>query len=152
MKIMVTGATGMVGSEVIRQAVLDDRITSVVSVVRREVVSEHPKVKHVVLGDFIDYAPIAGELEGVGACLFCLGIARGDAKSAAEYERITVDFAVARAGYEGMKQREVKIPPEGKMRLNETLQRLAQLYDATQRPEQAVEWRKKLAELETDKK
>ena len=56
------------------------------------------------------------------------------------------------AGYEGMKQREVKIPPEGKVRLNETLQRLAQLCDATQRPEQAVEWRKKLAELETNKK
>jgi uncharacterized protein YbjT (DUF2867 family) len=44
MKILVTGATGMVGSEVIRQAVLDPRITSVVSVVRREVTSEHPKV------------------------------------------------------------------------------------------------------------
>jgi WD40 repeat protein/serine/threonine protein kinase len=56
------------------------------------------------------------------------------------------------SGYEGMKQREVKIPPEGKVRLNETLQRLAQLYEATQRPDQAVEWRKKLAELETDKK
>jgi lipopolysaccharide biosynthesis regulator YciM len=51
-----------------------------------------------------------------------------------------------------MKQREVKIPPEGKVRLNETLQRLAQLYEATKRPDQAVEWRKKLAELETDKK
>jgi hypothetical protein len=68
-----------------------------VSVVRREVVSEHPKVKHVVLGDFVDYAPIAGELEGVGACLFCLGIAQGDTKTAVEYECITVDFAVATA-------------------------------------------------------
>jgi serine/threonine protein kinase len=56
------------------------------------------------------------------------------------------------SGYEGMKQREVEIPPEGKARLNETLQRLAQLYDATQRPEQAAEWRKKLTELETAKK
>ncbi len=56
------------------------------------------------------------------------------------------------SGYEGMKQREVTIPPEGKVRLNETLQRLAQLYEATQRPDQAVEWRKKLAELEPDKK
>ncbi|HEX4120922.1 MAG TPA: tetratricopeptide repeat protein [Verrucomicrobiae bacterium] len=56
------------------------------------------------------------------------------------------------SGYEGMKQREGQIPPEGKVRLNETLQRLAQLYDATQRPDQALKWRKKLAELETDKK
>jgi uncharacterized protein YbjT (DUF2867 family) len=97
MKVLVTGATGMVGSEVIRQAVLDDRITSVVSVVRRGVASEHPKVKHVVLADFTDYAPISRELEGVSACLFCLGIAQSDAKNAADYERITVDFAVAAA-------------------------------------------------------
>lgn len=53
------------------------------------------------------------------------------------------------SGYEGMKQREASIP---KVRLNEALQRLVQLYDATQRPEQAVEWRKKLAALEADKK
>ena len=56
------------------------------------------------------------------------------------------------SGYEGMKQREANIPPQGKVRLNETLQRLAQLYDDTHRPEQAVEWRKKLAELEPAKK
>ena len=56
------------------------------------------------------------------------------------------------SGYEGMKQREVNIPPEGKVRLNEALKRLAQLYDATQRPDEAAEWKKKLAELEPDKK
>jgi len=97
MKIVVHGATGMVGSEVIRQAILDDRITSVVSIVRREGAPEHAKVRHVVLADFADYAPIAHELEGVDACIFCLGIARSDAKNAAEYVRITVDFAVAAA-------------------------------------------------------
>ena len=56
------------------------------------------------------------------------------------------------SGYEGMKQREVTIPPDGKVRLNETLQRLAQLCDATHRSEQAEEWRKKLIELEREKK
>jgi serine/threonine protein kinase/tetratricopeptide (TPR) repeat protein len=56
------------------------------------------------------------------------------------------------SGYEGLKQRADKIPPEGKVRLNEAVKRLAQLYDATQRPEQAAEWRNKLTELDTDKK
>ncbi len=56
------------------------------------------------------------------------------------------------AGCEGMKQREVKIPPEGKVCLNETLQRLIQLYEATHRAEQAAEWRKNLAALEADQK
>jgi len=52
------------------------------------------------------------------------------------------------SGYEGMKQREDKIPASGKSRLKETLQRLVQLYAATGRPEQAAEWKKKLAQLD----
>jgi eukaryotic-like serine/threonine-protein kinase len=52
------------------------------------------------------------------------------------------------AGYEGMKQREDKIPVAGKVRLKETMQRLVQLYETTNRPDQAAEWKQKLAEFE----
>ncbi len=52
------------------------------------------------------------------------------------------------AGYEGMKQREDKIPANGKVRLKESLQRLVQLYDATGRADKAAEWKQKLAEFE----
>jgi tetratricopeptide (TPR) repeat protein/predicted Ser/Thr protein kinase len=47
-------------------------------------------------------------------------------------------------GYEGMKQREAKIPPPGKVRLTEALERLVQLYEATGQKDKAEEWRKKL--------
>jgi eukaryotic-like serine/threonine-protein kinase len=50
------------------------------------------------------------------------------------------------AGYEGMKQREAKIPPQRKVRLTEALERLVQLYDAWGKPEQAQKWRKELEE------
>jgi eukaryotic-like serine/threonine-protein kinase len=54
------------------------------------------------------------------------------------------------AGYEGMKQREEKVlAGGGRSRLKETLQRLVQLYEATARPDQAAEWKQKLAELES---
>ena len=57
------------------------------------------------------------------------------------------------SGYEGLKQREDKIRPAAReLRLQEALQRLVQLYEATGRAEQAAEWRKKLAEREADKK
>ena len=49
------------------------------------------------------------------------------------------------AGYEGMKEREAKIPPQGKIRLTEALERLVQLYDAWGKTDEAAEWRKKLA-------
>jgi hypothetical protein len=52
------------------------------------------------------------------------------------------------AGYEGMKQREDKIPTAGKLHVKETIQRLVQLYEATGKSNQAAEWNKKLAEAE----
>jgi tetratricopeptide (TPR) repeat protein len=51
------------------------------------------------------------------------------------------------AAYEGMKQHEARIPTNGRPRLKETLQRLVQLYDATARPDQAAQWKQKLAEF-----
>jgi tetratricopeptide (TPR) repeat protein len=46
-------------------------------------------------------------------------------------------------GYDGMKQREAKIPPQGKVRLGEALDRLVQLYDAWGKQDQAEQWRKR---------
>jgi tetratricopeptide (TPR) repeat protein len=58
------------------------------------------------------------------------------------------------AGYEGMKQREEKIPPISRFRLTEAIEWLVQLYEAWGKPEQAAEWRAKLppaaAELPAD--
>jgi tRNA A-37 threonylcarbamoyl transferase component Bud32 len=48
------------------------------------------------------------------------------------------------AGYEGMKQREAKIPVQYKARLTEALERLVQLYDAWGKKDQAEKWRREL--------
>jgi hypothetical protein len=52
------------------------------------------------------------------------------------------------SAYEGMRQREDKIPADGKVRLQESLQRLVQLYEATGQAEKAAEWNRKLAEFD----
>ena len=55
--------------------------------------------------------------------------------------------------YEGMTEREDKIPLSGKLRPKECLQWLVQLYEETNRPEQAALWKQKLAEFDrTEKK
>jgi serine/threonine protein kinase/tetratricopeptide (TPR) repeat protein len=55
------------------------------------------------------------------------------------------------SGYEGMKQREPKmVPMESKARLKKALRDLVRLYEATDRPEEAASWRKKLEEFEQD--
>ncbi len=52
------------------------------------------------------------------------------------------------SGYEGMKLRESKIPWEGRYVLKNALQRIVQLYEATNRPDKAAEWKQKLTEAE----
>jgi TolA-binding protein len=52
-------------------------------------------------------------------------------------------------GYQGMKDREDKIPPPGKIRLSKALERLVQLYGATGKKDEAAKWRK---ELEAEKR
>jgi hypothetical protein len=44
------------------------------------------------------------------------------------------------AGYEGLKQREKTIPPQDKIRLPEAIDRLIELYTATNRPDEAKKW------------
>jgi serine/threonine protein kinase len=58
-----------------------------------------------------------------------------------------------RAGYQGMKQREKAIPPQGQVRIPEAIQRLVQLYEATDRKDEAAKWRKELEAIkEVEKK
>jgi tetratricopeptide (TPR) repeat protein len=52
-------------------------------------------------------------------------------------------------GYEGMQQREAMIPPEGKIRLTEALQRLVDLYTALGKPDETAKWQEKLNALKT---
>ncbi len=55
-------------------------------------------------------------------------------------------------GYEGMKQREKTIPPQGLPRLTEALERLVQLYEATGNAAEAERYRKELAERKRSQK
>jgi len=52
------------------------------------------------------------------------------------------------SGYEGMKQREDKLPTAIRPRLQPAIRRLVRLYEETGSPDRAAEWNQKLAELE----
>jgi tetratricopeptide (TPR) repeat protein len=56
------------------------------------------------------------------------------------------------AGYQGMKKHEAQIPPQGKVRLTEAVQRLVQLYEETGNQDEAARWRKELEANKTAQK
>jgi uncharacterized protein YbjT (DUF2867 family) len=96
MRVILFGATGMVGQGVLRECLLDPGVDAVLTVGRRPTGETHPKLSELVLADLCDYGPVTGQLSGYDACFFCLGVTSAGT-SEAEYSRITRDIPAAAA-------------------------------------------------------
>ena len=91
MKVILFGATGMVGKGVLRQCLLDPDVESVLSIARRPSGLSHPKLRDLVRADMFDFNVNAGELRAYDACFFCLGVS-SIGMSEAEYTHLTYDL------------------------------------------------------------
>lgn len=96
MRVLLFGATGMVGQGVLRECLLDPDVESVLSVGRSATGQQHVKLRELVHRDFLDFSPIESELAGFDACFFCLGVSSAGMKEEV-YRRITYDFTMAAA-------------------------------------------------------
>ena len=96
MKVIVFGATGMVGQGVLRECLLDPDVESVLTIGRQETGQRHDKLRELVHQDFHDFSTIAGPLSGWDACFFCLGVSSAG-MSESDYQRVTYDVTVAAA-------------------------------------------------------
>lgn len=95
-RIIVTGATGLAGSEVVRQAILDDGISEITALVRRAPPIRHPKLKIVLHDNYRDYSSLTELFAAHDACVWCLGISQTQVEEA-EYVRITYEYVVTAA-------------------------------------------------------
>ena len=96
MRVLLFGATGMVGQGVLRECLLDPDVEIVVAVVRSPTGQQHPKLRELVHKDFLDFSPIENQLSGFDACFFCLGVSSAG-MSEENYQRITYGFTLAAA-------------------------------------------------------
>jgi uncharacterized protein YbjT (DUF2867 family) len=96
MKIIIFGATGMVGQGALRESLLAQDVEQVLSVGRRSTGVRHRKLTEVSLRDFTDLSPIEDRLDGYDACFYCLGVS-SVGMDEATYRRITYDYPVAAA-------------------------------------------------------
>ena len=74
MKVVLFGATGMVGQGALRECLLDPDVESVLAVARNASLPQHDKLREIVHQDVSDLAPIEDRLSGYDACFFCLGV------------------------------------------------------------------------------
>lgn len=89
-KVILTGATGMVGEGVLFECLNHPEVEQVLMVNRRPYPLQHPKLKECVVPDFFRLGEVATQLKGYDACFYCAGISSVGMKEA-EYSRITYD-------------------------------------------------------------
>ena len=94
MKVVLFGATGMVGQGLVRECLLDPDVERVLAVVRNASLPQHDKLREIVHQDVYDLATIEGRLSGYDACFFCLGLSSVGMKEEA-YRRVTYDLTVS---------------------------------------------------------
>jgi uncharacterized protein YbjT (DUF2867 family) len=96
MKVILFGATGMVGQGALRECLLDPGVEKVLAVGRRATGRHHEKLREIVHRDFLDFSTIEGELAGYDACLFALGVSSAG-MGEPDYVRVTYDVTMAAA-------------------------------------------------------
>jgi uncharacterized protein YbjT (DUF2867 family) len=96
MKVILFGATGMIGQGVLRECLLDPGVERVLAITRAPLPQQHEKLRQLVHQDFTSYDSITGELAGYDACFFCLGVS-SVGMTEEQYHHVTYDFAVAAA-------------------------------------------------------
>ena len=74
LRIILTGATGMVGEGVLIECLKNPLVECVLLVNRKPCLFKHPKLKEITHQDFFNLSPIENELSGYNTCLFCLGV------------------------------------------------------------------------------
>jgi uncharacterized protein YbjT (DUF2867 family) len=92
-RLLLVGATGMVGGYALRYALEHPAVKSATAIVRRKLDISHPKLNQVVHRDFADCSALAEALSGQDGAVFCLGAYTG-AVSDAELRTITVDYSI----------------------------------------------------------
>jgi nucleoside-diphosphate-sugar epimerase len=92
-KVIITGATGMVGEGVLLECLAHPDVERVLVINRKPGGVAHPKLREIIHANFFDLTPIEPRLMGYDACFFCLGVS-SVGKSREEYKRTTYDLTL----------------------------------------------------------
>jgi uncharacterized protein YbjT (DUF2867 family) len=95
-KVILFGATGMVGQGVLRECLIDPGVESVLAVGRSPTGQSHPKLREPRHDNFTDFSAIESQLTGYDACFFCLGVS-SVGMDEARYRHLTYDITMAAA-------------------------------------------------------
>lgn len=93
MKVLLFGASGMVGQGALRELLADDEVSAVLAIGRSATGRHHPKLRELIQEDVTELGLLEHELRTYDACLFCLGVS-AVGLSEPEYKRVTYDLTL----------------------------------------------------------
>jgi uncharacterized protein YbjT (DUF2867 family) len=96
MKVIITGATGMVGKGVLLECLDHPEITEVLSISRRSLEMNHPKLKELIHKDFLDFDSVKDQLMGYDACFHSMGVSSAGMKEEL-FTQLTYDISLSLA-------------------------------------------------------
>jgi uncharacterized protein YbjT (DUF2867 family) len=96
MKVILFGATGMVGQGVLRECLLDADVESLLAIGRSPTGQQNAKLREILHSDFMDFSAIESRLAGFDACFFCLGVS-SVGMDEERYRHLTYDITMAAA-------------------------------------------------------
>lgn len=94
MRVLIVGATGMVGQGVLRECLSAPDVGEVIVLGRSKIDPVPSGLRQLVQDDLFDLTPVEPELWGIDACFFCLGVS-SSGMSAAAYRHITCELTLA---------------------------------------------------------
>jgi uncharacterized protein YbjT (DUF2867 family) len=94
MRVILTGATGMVGQGVLRECLLDPLVTEILVLGRSSVHPNSPKLREQIVPDLANLASHEAQLSGFDACFFCAGVS-SVGMSEEQYTQVTFDLTVS---------------------------------------------------------
>ena len=93
-KVIITGATGMVGEGVLFECLQNEKVAEVLIISRRHYDMQHPKLKELLVPDFFKLDSFAESLTGYDACFFCAGVT-SVGKNEEQFTHLTYDTTLA---------------------------------------------------------
>lgn len=92
-KVIITGATGLVGEGVLLECLAHPSVTEVLMVNRKAFPLKHPKLKECLVSDFLNLDAYSEQLSGYDACFYCAGIS-SNGLNEETYSHITYDITL----------------------------------------------------------
>jgi uncharacterized protein YbjT (DUF2867 family) len=92
-RVIITGATGMVGEGVLLECLASESVEHVCVVGRRPYGVAHPKLEECIVADLADLSGVEDRLRGYDACFYCAGVSSAGMNEA-DYTRVSYDMVI----------------------------------------------------------